>query len=331
MTPAAQACTGDELVWDDLLASLPPEVQHPVLTFDAPRPWQALGGGGFGMAYRGFSAWGTELCVKLLASVDVDAVLLEVDNAMTAARLSPFVVRYRGICRVVGVAGGSRIGILLDLVKGETLKRSVVERSATQRRSPALGWCFARLAELGSALGALHAVGLKHLDVKPENVMALRSPGNAVRLIDFGCSTMCSELVGLSPGYAAPELVDLATDPEDFAAGVSFTASLAAATGARRLTCAADVFSFGVLALELICGAPAFGVRRTSACVPSTLATMRAELQAAANAEAGMDAAARRAAWANAADLLARCVELDLAKRPSLDADAVRTLQAVAS
>jgi serine/threonine protein kinase len=45
------------------------------------------------------------------------------------------------------------------------------------------------LQQVMSGLSYLHAKGLIHLDVKPENVI-LESKSNSIRLIDFGCAQL---------------------------------------------------------------------------------------------------------------------------------------------
>lgn len=88
----------------------------------------------------------------------------------------------------------------------------------------------------------LHTRHIAHRDIKPENILVtgdLAQNNLLVKLCDFGLSlrpeTKCADFVG-SPGFFAPEiLLDGTYD-----------------------AFAADIWSFGALLLETVCGTPAF-------------------------------------------------------------------------
>ncbi len=97
------------------------------------------------------------------------------------------------------------------------------------------------LAQLAEGLAFLHARGVIHRDVKPSNAMVL--DGGHVKLLDFGLALALASgelaretrVVGTA-AYLAPEYVEkLLVSP------------------------AMDVYALGVLAFELVTGAPPFG------------------------------------------------------------------------
>jgi len=126
--------------------------------------------------------------------------------------------------------------IALAYEAGETL------RERLNRGLPALNEALAIADQVAAALEFLHAHGILHRDVKPENVV-LTPDGRAV-LIDFGSAAQLRP--GLfhrraqrppgTPDYAAPELI-------------------AGRRGDERV----DVYELGELLYELVTGVPPFG------------------------------------------------------------------------
>ncbi|HEX7842917.1 MAG TPA: serine/threonine-protein kinase, partial [Kofleriaceae bacterium] len=157
-----------------------------------------------------------------------------------------------------GVADGWPY-ILMELVAGETLAAWMAR---TGDRG-GLGEILAVLDQLAAGLGAIHAAGIVHRDLKPENVVI--GP-RGVRLIDFGLArqpampglTQVGAVVG-TVHYLAPEQV----------------------TGAA-VDHRADLYSFGVVGFEMLCGRPPFvGERRAieyqhTLCRPPSVHELRA-------------------------------------------------------
>lgn len=121
-----------------------------------------------------------------------------------------------------------RSGDCLDLVQDSLLpSESLVSRIISQTLS---------------ALGHCHARNIVHRDVKLENLMLGSSPHGGqpdCKLIDFGFAARCTgplpEVLG-TPGYMAPEV-----------------------SRGEGYTSAADVWSLGVCAIELLAGVCPFG------------------------------------------------------------------------
>jgi tetratricopeptide (TPR) repeat protein len=126
--------------------------------------------------------------------------------------------------------------IVMELLAGETLAAWMAR--AGERGG--LGEILALLDQLATGLVAIHALGIVHRDLKPENVII--SP-RGVRLIDFGLAKQQAELgltqIGAVVGtvhYLAPEQI----------------------RGGALVDHRADLYSFGVLAFEMLCGRPPF-------------------------------------------------------------------------
>ena len=111
-------------------------------------------------------------------------------------------IEHRGIVRALGrhdVLGLTLI--VFEYVEGTTLAE-VLARGALPARVAAT-----YVRQIASALGALHAHGVLHLDLKPANVL-VGSDGRA-RLIDLGIADLIGntrEVALGTPRYAAPEV-----------------------------------------------------------------------------------------------------------------------------
>ena len=135
-----------------------------------------------------------------------------------------------------GSAGGVPF-LVMPYLKGETLERRLA-------RAPRLTATEAvRIArETAEGLGAAHAIGLVHRDVKPSNLW-LDAASGAVRVLDFGiaCRPGDARLTGVgvvvgTPAYMAPEQ------------------ATAGATVDERC----DLFGLGVVLYEMLVGARPF-------------------------------------------------------------------------
>ncbi|PTL80184.1 serine/threonine-protein kinase [Vitiosangium sp. GDMCC 1.1324] len=126
--------------------------------------------------------------------------------------------------------------LVCEWVQGEDLRELARRLSPVPPEVAAvLGW------ELARALGAAHARGVVHRDVKPENVLVAR--GGPLKLADFGIAALADQERLTSTGaitgslaYMAPERID---------------------TGA--FSPASDVYAVGVVLFELCAGSTPHG------------------------------------------------------------------------
>ena len=136
-----------------------------------------------------------------------------------------------------GRAHGGRPFLVMQYIEGRPLEGTIPPGGVALERAAAL------LRQIGQALGAAHAKGVWHRDVKPANVMLqqLEDGSEHVRLIDFGIATVMearsgkvgTRVVGTLP-YMAPEQLD------------------------GRVGHTSDIWAMGVVAYELVTGRKPF-------------------------------------------------------------------------
>src|ERR1700743_114827 len=162
---------------------------------------QLLGRGGFGEVYR---AWDPvlerEVAGKLLLSRGMDPE--QEFTSMVAEARAMAKVHHPNIVPVYGVdRREGRVGFWSEFVRGRTLNALIAAQGVMDERAAA-----ATIGALCDALGAVHAAGLLHRDIKPGN--AMRDESGRVLLMDFGLSQNLLAGSGWSgtPAYMAPEV-----------------------------------------------------------------------------------------------------------------------------
>jgi len=173
----------------------------------------------------------------------------------------------------VGQTSAGEPFLIMERLVGEPLDELLSQRAPCADDVIAIG------AELLAGLEAVHAAGVLHRDVKPENVFLARVDGRTVvKLLDFGLSrglhwragkiTRAGRAVG-TPGYMSPEQ----------------------ARGRRDLDPRTDLYSVGVVLYEMLAGRRPFeGLTPTDVMVractesPVPLAELRPDLSPALTA-----------------------------------------------
>jgi serine/threonine protein kinase, bacterial len=182
-----------------------------------------IGQGGCGVVWRAIEREsGQHVAVKVLRSdlADAPGMLAQfVAEAEILRSVShPHVLAIRDV-----VIDGGDVALVTDLIEGPTL-RSVLDRGGPLAGSDA----GVVAAELAAGLAAVHAAGIVHADLKPQNVLL---GANGVRLADFGLARILDGAAGRVRGgsrdYQAPEV----------------------ARGGEP-TPSADVFAFGLVLYE---------------------------------------------------------------------------------
>ena len=198
------------------------------------RVLQPLGEGGMGIVYAGqHESIGRRVALKVLRpelSLRDDIVDAFVQEARAVSTIG-----HENIVKVYDF-GRTPFGsfyIVMEFLQGATV-RQLLQESGPQPLERVLMIVDA----VAAALGAAHAKGFIHRDVKPENIMLCYTAGRAfAKLLDFGIAKLLMSSAASTvappgtPAYMAPELL------EGRAAGPS-----------------SDIFSLGVVAYEMLTG-----------------------------------------------------------------------------
>ncbi|WP_327284103.1 MULTISPECIES: serine/threonine-protein kinase [unclassified Streptomyces] len=193
-----------------------------------------LGAGGMGQVYLGRSPGGRLVAVKVIRDE-----ITGHPEALARFRREAETVRAVRSAYTANLIDASLAAppfwLATEYVAGPTLARAVAERGALPADT-----CRRLFAALAEGLASVHAYGVTHRDLKPQNVIL---GGQGPQLIDFGIArgvgetalTQDGQAPG-TPGYTAPEVL------------------LGAEAGA-----AADVFALGATLAYAATGRPPFG------------------------------------------------------------------------
>ncbi|KAJ6851684.1 putative serine/threonine-protein kinase isoform X1 [Iris pallida] len=197
-------------------------------------PSNRIGRGGFGTVYKGILKNGTPIAAKVLSAESrqgVNEFLTEIDVITNVKH--PNLVELLGCC----VQESNRI-LVYEFVENNSLERSLLGLNSQPAE---LNWRIRSAICLGAANGLAYLHEeikpyIVHRDIKASNILLDKS--FTPKIGDFGLAklfpdniTHISTRVAGTPGYLAPEY---------------------AMQG--QLTRKADVYSFGVLMLEIISG-----------------------------------------------------------------------------
>ena len=202
---------------------------------------EEIGRGGMGIVYAAEDTrLGRKVALKALppdyASDPVRRARLRREARAAASLAHPSIAT---VFALEELEGG--LYITTELVRGHTLREEVA-------RGPVEPEQLGRtLIEIADALAAAHLHGIVHRDLKPENIM-LCSDGR-VKVLDFGLARLPEG----SGRATATQLTQVGS-----AAGTLGYMSPEQLAG-QKVDARSDIFSFGVMALELATGQHPFG------------------------------------------------------------------------
>ncbi len=208
-----------------------------------------LGRGGMGVVYRAEDeSLRRTVALKLLP----DTGSKEKRQRFVREARSAAAVTHPNVAAVYQIGeDDGRVYIAMELVEGENL------RSRMDRGPLDLATARELAAQIASGLSAAHDKGIVHRDLKPENVMI--TPSAVVKLLDFGLAKPAYELaVPTDPELVPPETDRFETaDAGRIIMGTPDYMSPEQALG-DKVDVRADVFAFGILFYEMLCGVRPF-------------------------------------------------------------------------
>jgi TOMM system kinase/cyclase fusion protein len=209
---------------------------------------EPIGSGATGDIYLAVQeSTGQQVAVKVMKSNSSDS---EKSKLIKTARFKREMelctrIRHPNIIQVLdfGELDGNTLFTVFEYIPGVTLA-SMLEHEGALR----LDRCKNLLVQILEAMHAAHSIGIIHRDLKPENIMVIKTAsGEHIKILDFGISasipmntlpetrlTTTQEFLG-TPAYSAPE--QLRGEPVTFKA---------------------DLFSWGLIAIECMSGLPAY-------------------------------------------------------------------------
>ena len=209
----------------------------------------AIGSGGMGDVYEGRDTrLDRPVAIKVVS--EVFARRFEREGRALAA------INHPNICTLYDLGADF---LVMELVEGQTLRHML--RAGPLPIDDAMRYA----AQIADALAAAHAHGIVHRDLKPGNVMIA---GATVKVLDFGIAT---SRAAVDP---QAETMTMGSTPAITAQGQAMgTPQYMAPEQAegKSVDARADVFAFGIVLYEMLCGQRPFRGDTTLALLAATL------------------------------------------------------------
>jgi serine/threonine-protein kinase len=216
--------------------------------------------GGMGAVYRGeHLRMHKRIAIKLLHP-DIEDRPELVDRfereAIAGAQLShPNIATATDI----GELEGGSTFLVLEYVAGETLQKAMKAGAMPPLRAVRIG------RQLADVLAAVHAAGIVHRDVKPNNVILVDGTDDLVKLIDFGLAKISEDSL---PTKARDERARRAVGPltaDGLLLGTVAYLAPEAALGMGAVDARSDLYALGVILYQMLSGKHPFGATEPAA------------------------------------------------------------------
>ncbi|MFN7991666.1 MAG: serine/threonine-protein kinase [Candidatus Micrarchaeia archaeon] len=200
-----------------------------------------IGGGGMGNVYIALDRRTNEHVAVKVLSENSDSRYKMTDRFFKEAKAS-VLVDHENVIKVFDVgAFGNKVFLVLELLEGDDLFKTLErEKTIGAERTARI------MIQISDALGAAHAIGIIHRDMKPANIVLIKNErtDDFVKVIDFGLTKFTHEDEGITRDglvmgtvtYMAPEQV----------------------WGGSKYDHRVDIYAMGVIMYEMLTGAPPF-------------------------------------------------------------------------
>jgi eukaryotic-like serine/threonine-protein kinase len=216
---------------------------------------EKLGAGGMGEVYRARDTkLGRDVAIKVLPDAfahDTERLARFQREAKVLASLN-----HPNIASVYGleeIAGSTHL--VMELVPGDTLADRIKRNGALP-----LEEALTVAKQIAEGLEAAHDKGIIHRDLKPANVKV--TPEGKVKVLDFGMAKALATDIGQSDPANTPTLSHAATTPGVILGTIGYM-SPEQARG-KTVDKRTDLWAFGCVLYEMLCGHPAFGGEDTA-------------------------------------------------------------------
>ena len=209
----------------------------------------AIGAGGMGEVYQAHDTkLGRDVAIKVLPEAfahDPDRLSrFQREAKMLAALNHPNIATIHGLEQSNGMSY-----LVMELVSGETLAERVKREGAVPIED-----ALAIAKQIAEALEAAHEKGIIHRDLKPANVKV--TPEGKVKVLDFGLAKAFAGDAANEEAANSPTL-SMAATMQGVILGTAAYMSPEQARG-KAVNKATDIWAFGCVLYELLCGHPAF-------------------------------------------------------------------------
>lgn len=134
--------------------------------------------------------------------------------------------------------------IVMELVEGQSLRKIIEEQGPL---APARALEITR--QVASALGAAHAIGIVHRDIKPDNIVIMTHDGkDTVKVLDFGIAKLRDTGGADTANYTATQTGMLIGTPQ------YISPEQASGKSGEQLDGRSDIYSLGIVLYQMLTG-----------------------------------------------------------------------------